>query len=110
MRRVLLVCATAATMMIATPGSAQIPDFERLEGWEKDDHQAALAALLDACGQRSGDWAALCKLAEDAHGSDKIARAKAVVIGVPPALFTGQDGRMIVLLPIDCPIALLPEG
>ena len=38
--------------------------FAQLDGWQRDDHAAALAAFAITCGDLEGaDWAALCALA-----------------------------------------------
>ncbi len=42
----------------------RILSFDELDGWERDDHAAALEAFLVTCGDLDGqDWAALCALA-----------------------------------------------
>jgi membrane-bound lytic murein transglycosylase A len=90
-------CALAlAVTMTAPPLQAQVLDFESLDGWEQDDHRAALTAFLATCDKISGDdWAPICAFAHDANRSDASAKAffelmfKPVQIGNPPALFTG---------------------
>lgn len=86
-----LLCA-----MTAPPAAAQILDFESLDGWEADDHRAALTSFLETCELLTApDWIPLCRLASDANKTDASARAffelffRPVMIGTPPALFTG---------------------
>lgn len=87
----LLLALTGAGM-----AQAQVVEFESLAGWREDGQAAALRAFLDTC-DRIGpeDWAPLCALAADVPPDDGSARAffelffKPVVIGTPPALFTG---------------------
>jgi membrane-bound lytic murein transglycosylase A len=95
MRAVLCVLALVA-QMTASPAAAQVLDFESLDGWSDDDHLAALASFVETCDKLDApDWQPICRLAADAGASDASARAffellfKPVVIGTPPALFTG---------------------
>lgn len=90
------LCALAMVVAMTTAPVAQILDFESLEGWEADDHRAALTTFLDTCDKISAeDWKPICRLAADAAKSDASAKAffemmfKPVLIGAPPALFTG---------------------
>lgn len=90
-------CAIAlVAAMTAPPAQAQILDFEALDGWEVDDHRAALITFLETCDKISAeDWKPICSLAADSNRSDASAKAffelmfKPVQIGAPPALFTG---------------------
>lgn len=90
--------ATLALAAFVTGASAraEVLQFSDLSGWETDDHRAALTSFLETCDLIDGaDWRPLCNLAADATGSDKTARQffelffRPVVIGTPPALFTG---------------------
>lgn len=82
-------------MTTSTPAPAQMLDFEGLDGWAQDDHRAALTAFLETCEKLADDWVPICHLAADAGATDASARAffelmfKPVLIGNPPALFTG---------------------
>ncbi len=88
----LLVCFA----MTATPAAAQLLTFEELDGWY-DDHQAeGLTAFLATCDKFDApDWRPICKVAKDVPLDDASARSffelffKPVLIGTPPALFTG---------------------
>lgn len=78
--------------LAVSTAQAQPLRFADLEGWEADDHAAALAAFRETCGLIAApDWAPLCRLA----GEVTDARAffemffQPVLIGDPPALFTG---------------------
>ena len=83
---------------MSVPGhaGADVLDFEALPGWAQDDHQAALKTFLTSCDLIPGDdWPAICRMGQDAVASEAAARDffemffKPVVIGNPPALFTG---------------------
>lgn len=96
MRALLRSLALAAFAMTAAPLPAQILDFAELDGWAEDDHRAALVAFRETCAQLDDpDWRPLCRLAADAGGSDASARQffelffRPVLVGEPPALFTG---------------------
>lgn len=91
-----LLLSLAAALMAAPPASAQILEFSDLQGWKDDDHRAALDSFLVTCGKLDGpDWRPLCALAADARTSDAAARQffelffRPVMVGNPPALFTG---------------------
>ena len=86
----------AALVMTAAPAFAQVLDFESLQGWRDDDHAAALTTFLATCDLiDAADWKPICRLAADVPKDDASARAffemvfKPVVVGNPPALFTG---------------------
>lgn len=95
MRAALSACLLAVSMT-AAPAPAQMLDFEALDGWPEDNHRAALTAFLETCDKLDApDWQPICRLAADAGASDASAKAffelmfKPVLIGTPPALFTG---------------------
>lgn len=87
--------AMVALMIAVQPVSAQMLDFEGLDGWQQDDHRAALVAFLETCQTLPDDWQPICNLAKDAGTTDASAKAffelvfKPVQIGAAPALFTG---------------------
>jgi membrane-bound lytic murein transglycosylase A len=96
MRAVLALCLLALAMTGASPAPAQMLDFEGLDGWEDDDHRAGLTAFLETCDKLTDpDWRPICAFAAKAGASDASAKAffelffKPVIIGTPPALFTG---------------------
>lgn len=91
-----LAAAMMAVAMITVPSHAEILRFADLEGWAADDHRAALSSFRETCGLLDeSDWVPLCRLAEDAGDNAEGARQffelffRPVVIGAPPALFTG---------------------
>ena len=93
-----LAAALGALALVAamTGAKAQVVDFESLDGWHLDDHRAALSVFRDTCSLLDGpEWQPLCRLAADAGDSADEARGffellfKPVLIGTPPALFTG---------------------
>lgn len=88
---VLRWCLLALGLMMGG-AAAQPLRFADLDGWAQDDHGAALAAFRETCDRATGaEWAPLCALA----GQVSEARAffelffQPVLIGDPPALFTG---------------------
>lgn len=94
MRRALLAIVLAIGMTGAA--EAQILTFAELDGWDNDDHRAALAAFRTTCAQLDApEWRPVCRVAADAGGSGDDARSffemlfRPVLIGTPPALFTG---------------------
>lgn len=96
MRAALVLGCLALAMTVATPAPAQMLDFEALDGWDSDNHRAALTSFRATCDTLTApDWRPICALAADAGASDASAKAffelffKPVIIGTPPALFTG---------------------
>jgi membrane-bound lytic murein transglycosylase A len=96
MRLAALVLAAILGLAAMTAARAQVLEFEELDGWHRDDHRAALAVFRDTCSLLKGpEWQPLCRLAADAGDSADEARGffellfKPVLIGTPPALFTG---------------------
>jgi membrane-bound lytic murein transglycosylase A len=91
------LCILAVAALMATgPAAAEILDFEALDGWREDGHAAALETFLRTCDLiDQPDWAPICAVAADVPQDDISARSffelffKPVVIGTPPALFTG---------------------
>ncbi len=78
------------------PATAQVLEFEALDRWQDDNHLAALNSFRATCDAIDGaDWRPLCNLAADVENTPQAARAffelffKPVVVGTPPALFTG---------------------
>lgn len=90
----LIFCLLAA--MTTAPSTAQVLDFEQLDGWLEDAHAEALVAFLQTCDLiDEPDWRPICAVAADTPQDDTSARSffelffKPVMIGAPPALFTG---------------------
>lgn len=95
-----------------TVGSAvaQILTFSDLDGWQDDDHRAALSTFLDTCALlQDPDWAPICKLAPKAMLSRATARSffemlfRPVVVGDGPALFTGYYEPELAGSPVRTP-------
>jgi membrane-bound lytic murein transglycosylase A len=112
MRAALAVLALAVSAMTA---SAQVLDFGELDGWAADDHQAALTAFRETCDAMDGtDWQPLCNLAADAGATPASARAffelffRPVLIGDPPALFTGYYEPELAGSPVRTPRYTVP--
>lgn len=82
--------------MTAGQARAEMLDFEALDGWQEDRHAEALVAFLKTCDLiDQPDWTPICAVAADVPQDDVSARSffelffKPVVVGKPPALFTG---------------------
>ena len=110
MRAVWRSLAVAVFAMTASPAPAQVLAFADLDGWANDDHLAALIVFLETCETLSDpDWVSLCKLAGDAPQTPAGARSffelffKPVMIGDPPALFTGYYEPELLGSPIHTP-------
>lgn len=96
MRAAVRAIVVAAATLMAAPAVAEVVDFETLAGWHDDDHREALAVFRSTCRSLEGpEWEPLCRLADDAGATPDTARQffelffRPVVIGQPPALFTG---------------------
>jgi membrane-bound lytic murein transglycosylase A len=96
MRAALAILSVSAALMSATPPRAEILEFDALDGWFEDDHLAALTSFLQTCDLiDQPDWKPICAVAADVPKDDASARSffelffKPVVVGEPPALFTG---------------------
>jgi membrane-bound lytic murein transglycosylase A len=96
MRRALRILVLPAVLMAAAPLPAEVLEFDALDGWMDDDHLAALSSFLATCDLiDQPDWQPICAMAADVPKDDASARSffelffKPVVIGNPPALFTG---------------------
>ncbi|MFN5999251.1 MAG: murein transglycosylase A [Paracoccaceae bacterium] len=96
MRAALAMLSVSAALMSATPPRAEILEFDALDGWFEDDHLAALTSFLQTCDLiDQPDWKPICAVAADVPKDDASARSffelffKPVVVGEPPALFTG---------------------
>ena len=82
--------------MAAPPAMAQILEFDALDGWYDDTHSEALVTFLRTCDLIDApEWRPICALAADVPQDDASARSffelffKPVMVGEPPALFTG---------------------
>ncbi|PLL14698.1 murein transglycosylase [Tabrizicola sp. TH137] len=105
-----LAAAMVLVAMTTSPAPAEILRFADLEGWAEDDHRSALAAFKETCDLLTeGDWVPLCKLAGDAAQTPDTARQffelffRPVVIGDPPALFTGYFEPELAGSPVRTP-------
>lgn len=71
----------------------RILSFEELQGWEDDDHQAALQAFLETCPDlKEDDWQSLCALATQAPAAKayfELLFRPVLIGGEATALFTG---------------------
>lgn len=85
-----------AALMAAPPAFAQVLTFQDLNGWAEDDHREALTVFRSTCSLlRDPLWAPVCNLAQSTGTTRAEARQffellfRPVIIGTPPALFTG---------------------
>lgn len=94
MRAAPILLASALALM--APAQAEILEFDALDGWYDDDHVQALQTFLRTCDLiEEADWAPICAVAADVPQDEASARSffelffKPVIVGQPPALFTG---------------------
>lgn len=71
----------------------RILSFDRLQGWEQDDHAQALGVFLETCPDMKGpDWRALCALAQqkpEAKSFFELFFRPVLIANDKAALFTG---------------------
>ncbi|APG48778.1 putative membrane-bound lytic murein transglycosylase A [Phaeobacter porticola] len=100
LRRALCALALGAGAYLFPQGGAAetsytMLSFSQLEGWEEDNHEAALTAFLQTCRDLDDpDWRALCGLAsaqdpKAARGFFQLFFRPILVEDGAPALFTG---------------------
>ena len=96
MRGWLCSIGLAAALTAAGPAGAWMLDFEALDGWRDDAHAEALAAFRGTCDRLDGpEWPPICAVAKEVPPDDISARSffemffRPVIVGIPPALFTG---------------------
>lgn len=89
-----ILAGVLGAMIAAGPVASEVLGFDQLNGWAQDDHAAALAAFIQTCDLIDApDWQPVCALARDVPPD--AARSffelvfRPVVVGDPPALFTG---------------------
>lgn len=94
LRRIVSAAALAISVgssVMATP--TELLSFSDLDGWDADDHQAALTAFLETCGDLKGDdWSALCAFARQEPNAKtffELFFRPVLIGGDAPALFTG---------------------
>ena len=78
--------------LAVSAAGAQPLRFTDLDGWEADDHSAALAVFRETCDLMTApDWAPLCRLAAEVTDARAFFEMffQPVLTGTPPALFTG---------------------
>jgi membrane-bound lytic murein transglycosylase A len=105
--------AALALALMASAGPAQVLDFGDLDGWEADDHAAALQVFRETCALLADpDWTPVCRIAGDIPPGG--ARAffellfRPVLIGTPPALFTGYYEPELPGSPVRTPRFTVP--
>ena len=97
-------------LLVPMTAPAQVFDYESLPGWATDDHLAALQTFRRTCDlMTDADWTPVCRLAADVPDTEPAARQffellfKPVLIGQPPALFTGYYEPVLEGSPIRTP-------
>src|SRR6056297_369519 len=92
-RFAVLAWLTLAGMALSEDVSYEILEFEELDGWADDDHDAALAVFVRTCPDMKGpDWLSLCALAQqkpDARAFFELFFRPVVISDNDAALFTG---------------------
>ena len=74
--RALLHSIVLAIGLMPVSAPAQMLDFAALDGWEIDNHRAALLSFLATCDKLTdADWTPICRVAADATKTDASARA-----------------------------------
>ena len=98
MKRFLLAAITAGLAMTGAGKAAEetdyrILEFSQLDGWENDDHAAALKVFLSTCGDmKSPNWKGLCRAAAEqtnAKAFFELFFRPVEISDGKPALFTG---------------------
>lgn len=123
MIRALWAALIAGLAMSGTPSLADtgpgyaVLDFRDLDGWDKDDHGAALEVFLNTCGDMNDpDWSTLCAVARDAGNArqffELFFRPVMITDGAEP-LFTGYfepelDGSPVATARFRYPIYAMP--
>ncbi len=115
MRGSLLMAVAFGLAMTSQPTAAQVLTFEELQGWEDDDHLAALKVFLQSCPSLDdADWRPICSLAAEAGKTTDSARSffelffRPVVFGATPALFTGYYEPELDGSPVRTPLYSYP--
>jgi membrane-bound lytic murein transglycosylase A len=102
-----------------TEPSYAILGFEDLQGWEHDNHQAALETFRNTCGDLDDpDWSALCGVAHDAKDArqffELFFRPILITDQTDEALFTGYfepelDGSPVRTSRYKYPVYAMPS-
>ena len=116
------VVALAAVVLMgdraASDASYQVMDFDQLDGWESDDHAAALAVFRTTCGDmKEPDWRALCSFAAtdpDPRQFFELFFRPVLVEDGEPGLFTGYfepelDGDLYESERFRYPVYAMPQ-
>lgn len=95
MRGLLPALFLGLAMTATTPAAAQVLSFDDLDGWETDDPLPAVESFRATCDLLDGpEWNPICALAADIRTPDQARDFfellfRPVIVGTPPALFTG---------------------
>lgn len=105
-----LVLSILLGVLSLMPAAAQVLDFAALPDWDKDDHLAGLHSFQRTCDlMDQPDWQPVCRVAAAVDDNEAAARAffellfRPVLIGTPPALFTGYYEPVLQGSPVRTP-------
>lgn len=106
--RAALFALILAAVPAASPVLGKVLRFDELTGWAQDDHAAALTVFIQSCDRIDApEWPAVCALARnlpaDAARSFFELFFRPVLIGTPPALFTGYFEPELLGSPVRTP-------
>lgn len=113
-----LIALGLAAAPVQSETTHTLLDFTDLDGWDRDDHAAALATFRNTCPDLPDpEWAALCALADtapDARTFFELFFRPVLVDGDDPALFTGYfepelDGSLTRTARFRYPLYRLPD-
>lgn len=89
----LVLAASTATMSAMAEESIEILSFTDLDGWDRDDHEAALSVFRSTCPDMDGpEWQALCAVADSTPSPRtffELFFRPVLIGGEDSALFTG---------------------
>lgn len=123
MKRALFGAIIFGLLGISGPNSAsgeithRILSFQELQGWEDDNHEAALQAFLETCPDLRGpEWQSLCALATQAPAAKpyfELLFRPVLIGGEATALFTGYfepelDGSRVRTARFRYPVYRMP--
>lgn len=110
MRALLLALSVVLGLAPVMPAMAQVLEYESLPDWDKDDHLAALQSFQRTCDLLDQpDWQPICGVAATIEPNEAAARAffellfRPVLVGNPPALFTGYYEPVLEGSPVRTP-------
>jgi membrane-bound lytic murein transglycosylase A len=118
-----LACILAGVVALTTPVHAsdltfEVLDFDQLDGWSDDNHDAALKTFLNTCGDmKDPDWIAICNYARtgpEARQFFELFFRPVLIEDGQSALFTGYfepelDGDLYQSSRFQYPVYEMPK-